>query len=96
MVARITPHNILIVHIHRKEIHLLTRKNANHMAIELEILRVDAHDGHPGEDKIWLPGQQHKLHHHCPPRGELVRPCLEPNSTRLLAAHAHAHFLDLN
>lgn len=65
------------------------------MAVELEILRVDAHDRQASEDQLRLPGQEHKLHHHGPPRGELVRPCLEPNSaesiaatTRNFAAHA--------
>jgi len=46
------------------------------MAVELEILRVEAHDRQPGEDQLRLPRQEHKLHHHGPLRGELVRPCL--------------------
>lgn len=56
------------------------------MAVELEILRVDAHDRQASEDQLRLPGQEHKLHHHGPPRGELVRPCLEPNSAQSIAA----------
>ena len=55
------------------------------MAVELEILRVEAHDRQPGEDQLRLPRQEHKLHHHGPLRGELVRPCLEPSSAESVA-----------
>lgn len=64
----------------------LISKSANHMTVELEILRVDAHDRQASEDQLRLPGKEHKLHHHGPPRGELVRPCLEPNSAQSTAA----------